>query len=308
VRKGDTENRCLEYALQQPSGGTDYLVEKLLEDVRESPRRELLRRKLAGLRRNLRDLLAEALPEDNIAGNALLVRLAAWEQGLGARADKILAEQRKACVEVAETMAYLVRQFLRVDPAVLQPLPLHLHLKPDPDSYAGAYLAEQFNLWACDTLDPRLIDALGFDDSAAARRIRGDLSDSALQVELAGGGEETILAWLLNVMGGLTNHRDAADNRVLLAVRLEHSITGYAEWRGAHPDLTVWAKGGSPLAGLRRPVPKDLHKTIQYEGFIDPFLNHLRRRFQATALGLRGTQDGDPELVAMTSGFVAGNP
>ena len=157
VRQGDSVNRCLDFALQPPSGGTDYLVEKLLEDVRESRRRILLREKLAELRKSLRSLLAEALPEDNIEGNALLVRLAAWEQSLDSIAKTMLVDQRKACVEVAESMAYLVRQFLRVDPSVLQPLPLNLHLKPDPGCFASDYLAEQFSLWASDHVSPGLI-------------------------------------------------------------------------------------------------------------------------------------------------------
>jgi hypothetical protein len=278
-------------------GGVGLLLDKLIQQARQSRMPKLLAQREKDHQDLLQALLNEALPLDDFEQRKS--ELQAWKTAIKDGIGSI--RKREPETDAAVRVSILLRQLLNVDPKLLELAPLHC-----ANTDVTPYIGRQFNArWLQSRrCHPNGWSSIGLKDQASTERLLGYLCEYALR-------DGSIAQWIRRDLGQLAHREEADYARRFLATKMGDALCFGTSGRKPHrqfappPGTTDIDSVASRLAayaaseahsGLDRKEEDSPH----YKGFIAGFVEHLDR-VANTAGGDRPPQPGDDELRRLRS-------
>ena len=278
-------------------GGVGFLLDKLIQQVRQSRTPQLLFLREQDHQDQLKALLNEALPLDNFEQRKL--ELQAWKSAIQEGIRKFRVEEPEH--DAAMRVSLLLRRLLNVDPQMLELIPQECANKD-----ITAYVGRQFTSgWLQSRrLNPNGWSSIGLKDQTTTERLLSYLCEHALR-------DGSLADWIRRDLGQISHREEADYARRFLATKMGDALCFGNAGRKLHRQfaLSTGSTDNENVASrLAAYVTSESHSGLDrkdddsphYKGFIAGFLEHLDR-VANTAAGERPPQPGDEELRRLRS-------
>ncbi len=267
------------------NGGTDHLFRKLVEQARQSRRREILAELLRATSQKLNQLIAEHVPGEVAAAEERNRVLDAWRDGMLLRLRARSASEHD--LDPATKLSAQLRRFLNVDPEEIDDIPANAIRMRLP---VRAFIEKQFRSWQSRRAAWPSMHELGIADGSHAQRILSYLIEDT--------NLNAIEVFFKENLGYLSTRVDCKQCRRYLAAKMSNEILRGPGWEGAHSNLEGSGEVRDLLDRLADAEDRQtfaLETSPHYLSVIAPLLNRLES-IKETSLEGRPPQAGDSEL------------
>ena len=284
MRDSAVSQESLTRMVTQSDGGVGYLFEVLAKQVSSRDRMRLLDDRYREAMGYVQASIEEHSPREN--NDVCRKDVAALKEAI----EKALQERSRdnKVIDPAAWVSYRLRQWLDVDPEILQPIPAAGQLQ---QKYVD-YVHSQINKWLDSKAAMTGLQEIGVSDSALRARLLGFLSERVKITEIA--------QWIREELPNNRTREDARELRRALAIVLSNHLTQTNSRADTHPPLDGQAGVISTIrkwATAEDQAHGSYYKASpHYVGTVQPILQLFEDLVQGQR-GPRPSQPGDQEAM-----------